>query len=402
MLLLLGLAVCDGPQLSLDLDADACVAITLETVDAALLPGWEIAAMVAEQVEGTGAWILGTDPKGRTMLQPWPAGVGLDLSGLGDAEDLDLQPGRIEGESWLVIDRPWGVRVWRLGDAARGELQEVPGLADFPGPGDWTRRLLFVGDTPHLLAAPAESVEMVPRFQVAAIDRQTLTLGPMWPIDYLPDCVGEHADDDSCISPPYPGDLLKMLAVTPAGSMRGGAVLLAVASPNTDLATGHDAFLAVLTLYADGPGGAPVALRKDGWYLPGTGSNPGHLQGQLATDARSLFSLTRGASAKPLESFLVGILDLDAAYGSRTPKELTEMTWSGPLLQLGAREVIGNFAEGRWSLSPFKGRKVDTLITGSIELDPDTQVTSTGREQLLLRPPGGPARRVRARCVPAR
>ena len=42
--------------------------------DEALLPGWAVTAMVAEHVEGEGAWILAEDPKGRTMLQPWPVG----------------------------------------------------------------------------------------------------------------------------------------------------------------------------------------------------------------------------------------------------------------------------------------------------------------------------------------
>lgn len=52
--------------------------------------------MVAEEVEG--AWILAEDPEGRTMLQPWPVGEGLDLSAFGDAQEFDLQQGLLAGE----------------------------------------------------------------------------------------------------------------------------------------------------------------------------------------------------------------------------------------------------------------------------------------------------------------
>nr|MBA3546274.1 hypothetical protein [Nannocystis sp.] len=40
-LALLGLTVCDGPALSLEVGGGSCVAIALETVDEALLPGWK-------------------------------------------------------------------------------------------------------------------------------------------------------------------------------------------------------------------------------------------------------------------------------------------------------------------------------------------------------------------------
>lgn len=399
VLALLGLAACEDPALSLDLDSGSCVALALEIVDEALLPGWKVTAMVAERVEGEGAWIVAEDPEGRTMLQPWPVGEGIDLSGLGDADEFDLQPGLQEGESWLALDRPGRVRVWRLGPSARGELQEVPGLADFPGPGDWTRRLLFVGDTPHLLAVPVATVEAVPRFQIAALDRQTLTLGPIWPIDYVQDCWGEAPWD--CAYSEFPGDSVDMLAVTAAGSMRGGAVLLAQGSPQPEYAIGHDAFISVLTLYIDEAGGPPISLRKDGWSLAGTGSSLGSLQGLLATDGRSLFSAASlegppGAT----DELQVGAMTLDPTFGSDRPQYLYGGT-VGALLQLGARAVVGEFAQGRLSLTPLDDGRVDTTLPGSIALDPDVRVTSAGREQLLLRPISGPARRVRARGVPA-
>ncbi len=398
-LALLGLTACDGPALSLELDSSgSCAAIALETVDEALLPGWTIAAMVAERDEGAGAWILALDPKGRTMLQPWPTGAGIDLSTLGEPYEFDLQPGLIEDESWLVLDRPERMRVWRLGPAARGEIQEVPGLAEFPGPGDWTRRLLLVGDTPHVLAVPVATLEAVPRFHIAAIDPQTLALGPVWPIDFVQDC---RADTFlGCIDFDFTGDSVEMLAVTAAGSMRGGAVLLALGAPNPEFGSGHDAFLTTLTLYMDQAGGPPIAGRKDGSLIPGT-SGRGHLQAQFATDSRSLFFVARLVSwDASLRELLLNVVDLDPAAGSDRP-QYTDTIAVGMLLQLGARAVVGGFAQGRWGLAPLVGGEVDTTVKGSVELDSNARVTSVGREQLLLRPSIGPARRVRARCVPA-
>jgi hypothetical protein len=125
------------------------------------------------------------------------------------------------------------------------------------------------------------------------------------------------------------------------------------------------------------------------------------LQGVLATDGRSLFSATSlegppGAT----DELQVGAMTLDPTFGSDRPQYLYGGTVAA-LLQLGARAVVGEFAQGRLSLTPLDDGRVDTTLPGSIALDPDVRVTSAGREQLLLRPVSGPARRVRARCGPA-
>ena len=394
--MLLGLAVCDGAELSLEFDSGArCAAIALEVVDEPL-PGWKIASMVAEEIEGDGAWIVAEDPEGRTRLQPWPAGEGLDLSELGAAEQFDLQPGLREGESWLVLDRPERVRVWRLGRAASGVVEEVPGLADFPGPGDWTRRLLFVDDTPHLLAAPTTTPEAVPRLQVAAIEPATLRLGQVWPVDLGQSCWGDTPS--SCLY--LAGDSIEMLAVTAAGSMNGGAVLIASGSLSVEFATGRDAYLSTLALYINDEGAAPIAHTGFGTLLPGSGSHQGYLQGQLATDTRALFSGVRLVRPEiPPGELQLQISELQAVAEVR-PAYTQVFGEVRALLQLGERAVVGLFTEGRMSLLPLDGPSIDTTITGSIELDPDAKVTSVGREQLLLRPSTGPARRVHARCIP--
>ncbi len=394
-LLLLGLAVCDSAELSLDLDGGArCAAIEFETVDE-VLPGWKVASVAAEEVEGEGAWIVAEDPEGRTMLQPWPAGEGLDLSGLGHAEEFDLQPGLLAGESWLVLDRAGRVRVWRLGPAASGAVQEVPGLAEFPGPGDWTRRLLFVGDTPHLLAAPRKSLTAAPRFQVAAIEPGTLALGQVWPVDLAPYCWGDTPWDCFFLA----GDSFEMLAVTEAGSMRGGAVLVASGELTDEIATGRDAFISTMALYVNDESPAPIAVFMFGSLLSGSGSHQGYLQGQLATDTGALFSAARLVSSEsPSREFQLQVVDLNPAAVGRP----SSSTWwqVDALLQLGERAVIGLLAEGRLSLTSLHGPTIDKAVAGSVELAPDAQVTSVGRQQLLLRPTSGPARRVRARCVP--
>lgn len=396
---LLALAVCDGPPLALDLNGGSCGAIAIETVDEAILPGWQIAAMVADRVDGEGAWIVAEDPARRAFLRPWPAGVGLDLSALGPADDFDLQPGLRPDESWLVLARPARARVWRLGPSARGELHEVPGLADFPGPGAWTRRLLFVGDTPHLLAVSAPQPQVVPIFKIAAIDPTTLALGPVLPLVPVQACPDELAWP--CAVLEQRGEWVEILAVTAAGSMRGGAVLLATRSLDPEIAPHRDAVTLTLVVYADDAGRPPMARLLGGWFHSGTSGADVRLRGQLATDARSLF---RGVSAHrpplPPDAYLLNDLDLDQPPGA-SRLEAPHLIVVSALLQLGARAVIPVLADDRLALAPLDGPTIEAAIPSDIAFDRHTRVAGAGRQQLLLRPPHGPARRVRARCVPA-
>ena len=187
LLATLGLAACvEGPSPDLALDMGrVCQNIALEVRDPAVLPGWEVHAMALERSEGASAWVLGTSPDGRLRLRGWPEGPPIELSDLGTAQEFRLVPGPGDGQTWLVLDRPGTVQIWRLDDAATGTMFAGPPLTNFPFEGEWTRRLVFIDEVPHLLAVPdagdASTVEMsLSRLSLETLEPDPPVALPLW------------------------------------------------------------------------------------------------------------------------------------------------------------------------------------------------------------------------------
>lgn len=397
-LALLAVSACDEPQPALDVDVRGCAGIHLEVRDAALLPGWEVEAIAAERVQGDSGWALVRDRSAHWTLKAWPTGPEHPLVGLDAADEPRLLPGLREAETWLAIDGPAQVRVWRLGEAAQGELDEVPGLGKWPGPGPWTRRLLFIGDTPHLLAAPRVTADEMPVLKLAPIDPRTLTLGATAAIEVGAFCHDPRSDLDACAAQ-RPPIAFEILDVTAAGSMAGGAALLGVRQATPPPAP-NQTLLEYLALELHrGPDDGPPDVRRH-WDLHVLAHGSARLSGQIATDAASLFTLT-----DPLElASEPGLLELSVAALRGRVRRLRAAEFparDGPLLQLGGRAVLGDFEAGRWSIAPLRSRDIDATVSGSLALDEDARISSAGREQLLVRPATGAAWRVVAICDPA-
>ncbi len=397
-----------GPELSLDMGHN-CRAIDFEVRDPDVLPGWEIHAMAVERNGGASAWTLATNPKGHLMLQPWPTGPGLGLSSVGLPKEFTLMPGPIEGQAWLVLDREDRTQVWRLDDAAGGALFAGPQLPPLPGPGTWRRRLVFVDQTPYLLAVPMLADVSLIEVQLAPLSSDTLTPGPALTFEFWRTCpeVQEAEDTDTgtdtdtedagdtdagvaCPTPLITGEI----AVEPLGSTEPGttsvsATLIAmygsrVSETNTAVYT---TLAASLELRSAGPDQPPMMVRRD--HVPWTTVDPVAVSpARIAADANGLFvlvglePLVDPPMREPPSDYL-----LRASRGAddqspiaSLPKELR----SG-LLQLGARVALLQRNEDTLYIAPVDDVNVDLSRQGNLPLETDTEVLNAGRGQLLVR-----------------
>lgn len=398
-LALLGLVACDAPSPTLTFDDVQCSTMLLEVHDA-LLPGWEVAALAAEQVHGDTAWVLGADPEGRVMLQPWPTGPGFELSGLGELDDFRLLPGAPARESWLVLDRPEDTRVWRLGEAARGEGVEVTGLGELqPG---WTRRLVFIAGAPFLAAVPPTLPASGLRVQVAAIDPRSLTFGPWVVLDAGQPCL---ASDDTTYCPTEPREAwVEVLDVTGAEGAGGAATLLLGMRdlvPPGELPEYAPQFT-LLALDVVGPDATLTLTRQPNSSAPDD-EIEARLRGRLAEDETYVYILIQlvthpdGAPERP------NLFTYEHASGNFWNLHYTDPTNTTDLLQIGAYPMLGRawgWGSWIWSLTPIMPRRAPPDYLDTLELASAARVTSAGREQILVVPESGSAMRVVAGCAP--
>lgn len=401
-LALLALGACDGPSPTLELDAIGCAAIVLDVRDE-ILPGWEITGLAAEQSGGDTAWVLGADPEGRVRLMPWPTGPGVELSALGEIGDFRLLPGPVDSESWLVLERPGKIRVWRLGEAARGEIIEVPGLAHLPPEPDWTLRLVFIGGGPFLVAVPRRLPASGLILQVAGIHPRTLALGEFHQLDAQTVFFAEA----KLVKDPF-GGLVEILDVNEAGRIPGAALLLGIRDTGSLVdegppghlrapgPRGYDPVYTVVELLDTGPEGT-IELRR--W--PNVGDLVGRpeygMRGQIAVGARSIFTLTWAVDGPEREHYNFTVIGREDTRFEAD--DFDSDSKSNSLLQLGAHPMLGQFEAGRWVPRPLQEEASRPSIAG-LELARGAQVTSAGHEQLLVRPVAGPALRVVASCAP--
>ena len=166
-----------APDLAIDMGR-SCDGIVLEVRDPKVLPGWTVHALAVEHSEGDSVWALATDGEGRLQLTGWPAGPRIDLSGRGEAHEFRLVTGALEGQTWLMLDRAETLQMWRLDDAASGALVQGPPVQDWPTAGSWTRRLVFLDQTPYLIAVPASGDASTVELMLARLDETSLAPQP--------------------------------------------------------------------------------------------------------------------------------------------------------------------------------------------------------------------------------
>jgi len=407
LILAAAILACDptvGPGLALDMGS-ICRVIDFEVRDPAVLPGWKVHAMAVERSGGDSAWTLATDPGGHLLLQPWPAGPGLELSGVGLPGQFTLMPGPIEGQAWLVLDRDDRTQVWRLDDAETGQLQVGPQLPPLPGPGAWRRRLVFVEQAAYLLAVPQLADASLIEVQLAPLSTETLSPAAPTTLEFWRTCpedqgTGESGDtgdtdDTGSACPPslITGEVtVEPLSTTEPGATSVSATLIAMYGSRlseADTAV-YTTLVASLELISAGPDQPPTMVRRD--HVPWTTvGEVAVAPAQITVDGNGLFvlaGLTPVLEAAPAPTFDYLIRAgrntgaRDNAIMATFPKPL-----DSNLLQLGTRVALLQRSPGgdKLYIAPVGDLKIDTGKAGSLAIDASAEVLPAGRGQLLVR-----------------
>lgn len=400
--------VATPPGLELDVGR-VCEDIEIEVPDPDVLPGSELHAAAIPRSGADGAWYLATDPHGALELRRVPEDMpALDLSALGAAEDFHVQPGPIEGQVWLALDRAEGARVWRIDETS--ELVDESALLAFPdGEGAWTRRVVFLGQAPHLVAVPRGATAGEVPIHLATLTPE-LTLGEAWALTATAQCA--PLSELSC---PLLWDDVRDVAVldaAEAGSISGAALLLAISTQWTGepIDPGQtpvfQTHIISVVLQRDAGAERPVLTRRD--HVAWTTDGPVlPSPAQLAADPLGLYVVaglvpgpdTSGAAATMSDYLfradLLGAGTADAGdVIALLPKAL-----DSHLLQLGSRVALGQIAGRTWNVAPIEGLAINEGIVGSLAVDEDARVLRAGRGQFVVLAEGQRGRRTRIACA---
>ena len=399
--------VTPAPDLAID-TGRSCSGIVLEVRDPKVLPGWDVHALAVERSDGDSAWALASDGKGRLQLTGWPAGPALDLSALGSPADFKLVTGAIEGQTWLLLDQPEAMQVWRLDDAASGGLFAGPPIAGFPAAGAWTRRLVFLDQVPYLIAVPASGDASTVELQLARLDEDTLTPEPAVALPLWRTCPEQPGAEDSlCPQGLVTGPAtLELLSTTEAGSLGGAAVMVGMytsimADPPAMTAT-YTTLVVTVELRSLGPDQPPAMIRRE---LPiWTTAGPVVITSSfIAADSNSLYwlsgveSLFDDGGLLVNKDFLYRASRDNLDVNETRPLETADKAYRSHLLQIGGRAAFGQIQGQRWTITPVYPAGLDVRIKASYTLDADARVSLAGRGEFLVHGPSG-ASRVAAAC----
>ncbi len=410
---------CTAPALDLTIDTGTrCTGVAVEVLDDAVLPGWTVHALAVLDQAGDEGWALATDPMKRLWLQPLPSGPGLELTELVDAGLLELMPGPIPGEVWLLFDRPEGARVWRLGSPSQGEIREAPDLTEFPAEDlGWSRRLVFVGATPYLLAAPGSGEASTLTLQLARLDRETLAIADTWSIEFWGTC-GEVPEDaepgDGCTASLFEEVTeIELLAVTQADGAGAAVVLVGLhavqAGETPEMPMRHHTEVSSLELRDAGVDLPPDAYRhiRVPWD---TETELKFSLAQVGADGDDMYVLA-GVSQPPdaEQSLLQSDYAVRAEHSDERDSGINDnfayfdKELRTHLLQVEGEVAIGQFLEGEWRVAPIVKEndlaKVDTSLIAGLPVAEGSVARGAGFGQFLIRPPDGAAMRVTLGCA---
>jgi hypothetical protein len=402
----LALACDPGPAPDLALDTGrTCERLALEVVDPAVLPGWDVRQMIVEDPTGTNAWTVAVDPEGAARLQPWPEGQGRALADTA----VQLLAGPSAGQTWLLRDGPDGAQVWRLGLARSGEVREGPTTA-FPDVGPWTRRLVFVGGAPYLLAAPVSAPASQIELQIAALDPETLAPGPASAIEFWRTCPEDQAPEVVCPEPAYDQiDRVELLTQTEATGTGGAALMIglhAVSQTDPQSAEGlYHTVLSTLELRSAGPDRPPTAIRRDPlvWVAPTSLElDPAQIVFDSANYYMQVGTIEPPTSDRPQSTrdYLVRAPRVAGDLGGRGEIfAYVERKYGSHLLQIGDQAALGQYHGSEWHIAPIVRATVDVETVIELDIGEGTRAAAAGRGSFLLRPADGPAQRAATACT---
>lgn len=400
--------VASPPGLDLDVGR-VCHDIAIEVDDPDVLPGSTVHAAAVPRSGDQAAWYLATDPHGTLELRRVPGDMpAIDLSALGDPGDFRVQPGPVEGQVWLALDRPEGLRLWQI-DETTETVRESAALAYPDADTAWSRRVVFLGQTPHVVAIPRSAPVGELPLHVAPVT-PTLELAESWALTATAECA-----PFSELSCPLLWDDARDVAVldaAEAGSISGAALLLGITSPWTgeptdpETAPVFETNVISVVLQRDAAAERPVLTRRDhvAWATDGPViPSPA----QLAADPLGLYVIvgllpgpdTSGASGTTSDYLFRAALLGAGTADAGDVIALLPKTLDSHLLQLGSRVALGQISGRTWNVAPIEGLTVNESIVGSLAVDPDTAVLRAGRGQFVLDADWQATRRARIVCA---
>lgn len=408
--LLAACTIATPPGLELDVGR-VCEDIAIEVADPDVLPGSELHAAAIPSSGADAAWYLATDPHGALELRRVPGDMpAIDLSALGEPDDFRVQPGPIEGQVWLALDRPEGARVWRI-DETTEAVREGAALAFPDAEAGWIRRVVFLGQTPHLVAVPRASKAGVVPIHLAALTPE-LALGEAWALTATAKC----APLSELACPLFWDDLrdVAVLDSAEAGSISGAALLLAITTQgdpdpiDPEQVPVFETQVISVVLQRDAGAERPVLTRRD--HVSWTSDGPVvPFPAQLAADPLGLYVVaglipgpdTSGAAATMSDYlFRADLLGAGTADAGDVIALLPKVLGSH-LLQLGGRVALGQLSGRTWNVAPIEGLTINESIVGSLAVDADATVLRAGRGQFVVVADAAPSRRARIACAAA-
>lgn len=405
------LAACAaGPAPGLVLDVGrVCDAIAIEVADADVLAGSRVHAAAIARSGADAAWYLATDAHGRLELRRVPEDMpAIDLSALGEPDDFHLAPGPIEGQVWLALDRAEGFRAWQIDEAA-ATVRESATFVDFPAAeGAWTRRVVFLGDAPHLVAVPRSATVGEVPIHLAALTPE-LALGERWTLAATAQCT-PFSELNCPLLWDDPRDVA-LLDMAEPGSISGAALLLAISTPwdaapiDPETPPVFSTHIVSVVLQRDAGAERPILTRRDhvAWITDGPVlPSPA----QLAADPLGLYVIagllpgpdTSAASATMSDYLFRAELLGSGTSGAGDVIALLPKTLDSHLLQLGSRVALGQLAGRNWYVAPIEGLSIDESIVGTLAIDEGAAVLRAGRGQFVVVAEGPRSRRARIVC----
>jgi len=347
----------------------------------ALAPGWALSS-------SNGDFTLERTGDDRPNL-PEPVSVPLTIN-----SKFRLQPGPRAGETWFTQGGNTGLRITQL--SPDGVLAAGPTI-DFPtGTGAWERALIFIGDTPYVLAVPRSSATPDYTIWLAQVN-ENLDIGATWQLNLSASC----EDYVLCDQLTFPK--IELLDVADPDGSSPALVLLGFDEVLD--ANSRSLYVATLRVGLEPETQHPIALRRE--YFPRQvwpvgGSLQAHISpGQLVRDADGYYilaGLTQESLDDPTHQLDAIIVRYDDLTDTASAPYSGLPTYTSPhLLQLDNRTAVGQISEGAWHIAPllpgeYSDFKIDLDHLSSLPLTDDSSalvpVLTGARGQVVHNVPG--------------
>ncbi len=392
--------------------AELCERVDVRFIDDPLTPGSFARALVGDRHDATAdeasdlGWVITSDDNDDLLLR-----LGIPASPIPlntpPGTEYDLVAGAFPGESWLLLDGPGLLEIWRLDES--GTPQQGEPLADFPtGPGDeFARALLFVGRQPYLFATRRASEGTALEFWLSAID-EDLRVGDPWRFDFGSTCtVDPQICELTFLS------RVRVLDVAEADGRSPGHVLLGVredVSEDVGEFNPRSLYAATVSFSLDETTQEPIAVLRTNFPLLGWEFSADYdariAPASLAADDTGFYILA-GLEVVDLDTPTGDPIDLQvvrysAANGLSVRFGALAAEYSPHLLQTEATTALGWFVDDVWTIAPMREASFEPDRYSDFEL-PTTMsraIYSGGRGDYLMRIDGTEAARVGLSCDP--